>query len=379
LLLHPAELRELGALDRALLHVFVAGPGNGEGLAIALPHRGWLVVDGCHVADERLPLLEILETWRDPAEAVDCVALTHPHRDHAAGIRRLIEEMLPRRVALSAPPSNPTRVFAATDDPRRVTPTTGRQRISRAVDALHAIRRYWGEHPQSELYLVDGAVIPTSSSRVTVKVCAPQVDHLEETLERAALSKRLVERPNEISAVIEVTFGSTRLVLGSDLPAIDYGGNPIRGGWADVLSRYVELGQHTGMKLPHHGSRYAFHPGLHTRGQDRAWWIAPFNQGQRLPPMGTDGISGLVSRNKQVLMTALPRSREEQEPLAAPAVFSIADLPALFAPAAPAAPSAMSSSPGDLEPLDPIWCVAFDDKNAIAGAWRGRYALSFVE
>ena len=133
----------LEALDRTLLHVFVAGPGYGEGLAIALPHAGWLVIDGCHVADEGLPLLEILKAWRDPAEAVDCVALTHPHRDHAAGIRRLIEETMPRCVALSTPPSNPARIFAAADDPRLVQPTSDRQRLSRALDALRAIRKYW--------------------------------------------------------------------------------------------------------------------------------------------------------------------------------------------------------------------------------------------
>jgi hypothetical protein len=118
---------------------------------------------------------------------------------------------------------------------------------------------------------------------------------------------------------------------------------------------------------------------LHTEGQGRAWWLAPFNQGQRLPPLGADGISGLVSRNKQVLMTALPRSREDQGPLASPAVFAVADLPSLFTPATPAMPSAMSSSPGSLDPLDPIWCIAFDDQGAVAGAWRGRYALSVVE
>jgi hypothetical protein len=38
--LRAAELHALGALDRALLHVFIAGPGYGEGLAIALPHAG---------------------------------------------------------------------------------------------------------------------------------------------------------------------------------------------------------------------------------------------------------------------------------------------------------------------------------------------------
>lgn len=377
--LRAAELDTLGALDRKLLHVFVAGPGYGEGLAIAFPHGGWLVVDGCQVADEELPLLQILKQWRDPAEAVDCVALTHPHRDHAAGVRRLIEEMLPRRVGLSTSPSNPDRVFAAVEDPRRVRPTSARQRRSHAVDALLAIRRSWEERPEGRLYLVEGATIPTSSPYVDVRVCAPGVDHVEDVIEQAARSRMPVERPNEISAVIEVVFGATRVVLGSDLTAIHYDGTATRGGWAEVLSRHDGLGRHAGLKLPHHGSAYAFHPRLHTEGQSRAWWVTPFNQGTRLPPLGEGGMSRLVPRNKQVLMTALPRSRVDQEPLVAPAMFPISALPALFAPAAPMKPEAVAISPGDLEPLDPIWCVAFDDKGAIVGAWRGRYALSVVE
>lgn len=377
--LRAAELPALGALDRALLHVFVAGPGYGEGLAIALPGSGWLIVDGCQVADEELPLRQILKQWRAPGEAVDCVALTHPHRDHAAGIRRLIEETLPRRVALSTSPSNPDQVFAAVDDPRQVRPTSGRQRLSHALDALLAIRRYWEEHPERRFYLVDGAEIPTSSPRATLRVCAPEIAHVEEVLALAAGSRRPVERPNEISAVIEVVFGATRIVLGSDLTAIHHDGAPARGGWAEVLSRHDDLGRHAGLKLPHHGSPYAFHHGLHTEGQGRAWWVTPFNQGTRLPPLGDGGVSQLVAHNKQVLMTALPRSRVDQEPLAAPAMFPIADLPSLFVPAAPMTPKAVAISPADLEPLDPIWCVAFDDQGAVAGAWRGRYALSIVE
>jgi hypothetical protein len=38
--LRAAELPALGALDRALLHVFVAGPGYGEGLARACRRHG---------------------------------------------------------------------------------------------------------------------------------------------------------------------------------------------------------------------------------------------------------------------------------------------------------------------------------------------------
>ena len=55
----------LGAsLDRSLLHVFVAGPGYGEGIAIALPGQGWLLLDGCETTHGKLPLVAILERWR---------------------------------------------------------------------------------------------------------------------------------------------------------------------------------------------------------------------------------------------------------------------------------------------------------------------------
>ena len=57
--LSPASrLDELAILSRDLLYVFVAGPGYGEGIAVAFPERGWLMVDGCQVVDGRLQL-----TW----------------------------------------------------------------------------------------------------------------------------------------------------------------------------------------------------------------------------------------------------------------------------------------------------------------------------
>jgi hypothetical protein len=74
----PRRLDELGQLDRSLLHLFVAGPGYGEAVAVALPERGWLLVDGCSVDDDGLPLRSILERWRGKSgdDPIDCHALT---------------------------------------------------------------------------------------------------------------------------------------------------------------------------------------------------------------------------------------------------------------------------------------------------------------
>src|SRR5215217_3497310 len=95
-------LGALTRLNRDWLHVFVAGPGQGEGIAVALPERGWMLVDGCSTADRRFPLEAILQQWRmtddDPVEAM---VLTHPHEDHVEGVAELIEALSPKQVAVT--------------------------------------------------------------------------------------------------------------------------------------------------------------------------------------------------------------------------------------------------------------------------------------
>jgi glyoxylase-like metal-dependent hydrolase (beta-lactamase superfamily II) len=98
-------------LDRSLLHVFVAGPGYGEGIAVALPHSGWIVLDGCRVSTGRLPILAILDRWRSSTEPVEALLLTHPHADHAFGIRETIEGTAPRRIGVTTSLTSPALVF----------------------------------------------------------------------------------------------------------------------------------------------------------------------------------------------------------------------------------------------------------------------------
>ena len=92
-------------LDRSLLHVFVAGPGYGEGIAAALLHSGWIVLDGCRVSTGRLPILAILDRWRASTDLVEALLLTHPHTDHAFGIRETIENTAPRRIGVTTSPT----------------------------------------------------------------------------------------------------------------------------------------------------------------------------------------------------------------------------------------------------------------------------------
>jgi len=369
-------LDTLGApLDRSLLHVFVAGPGYGEGIAVALPQSGWIVLDGCRVSTGRLPILAILDRWRSSTEPVEALLLTHPHADHAFGIRETIEGAAPRRIGVTTSPMSPALVFATAEAELAVASPSSLDQLRRrtVLDAMLALRRRFDAAPGDLIALVDGTQVPLAHSGIAAFVRAPEAALVHERLAGGHRG-----HPNELSAVVEIVFGATRIVLGSDLPAVDARGVVLPAGWESVLRRHPHLGGHRGLKIPHHGSPAAFHPGLMTSGSGRPWWISPFNRGKRLPPTDPDGVPRLVALNGEISLTATPRARGVQPIHADPAVVPLAELPSLFTTTSPFAAGAFSVTPPDVEPLEPVWCGAFDDQGALRGAWRGNRAFSVV-
>lgn len=364
----PHRLEELDQLDRSHLHLFVAGPGYGEAVAVALPERGWLLIDGCSVGDDGLPLRSILERWRAKGgdDPVDCLALTHPHKDHAIGFRTILESTNPTRVTLAAPPESPLDGTVLAGHPEDA-PTTSEGLRRRAVaDACAAIRRYHAAHPGRVISVGQGTPIPVSSPAVTVTVRSPRPEVIA-LATAAARAGTDIPDPNAVSTVFEIEFGDTRLVLGSDL---------IAQGWTDALEARPELGAHHGLKVPHHGSRTAHHDGLMTMASDRAWVVAPFSP-SRLP-VHTDGLPWLVSRCGRLRLTAAPLARRRQP--FPPDEVTIAELPALFAGGAPPGHGAVVvSPPRDLQPLDAVWVIAFDRSGSIQDLWRGPRSFSIVD
>lgn len=362
-------------LDRSLLHVFVAGPGYGEGVAVALPHSGWLLLDGCRVSTGRLPILAILDRWRSSGEPVEALLLTHPHTDHAFGIRETIEGTSPRRIGVTTSPASPALVFTTAEAELAAASPGSVDQLRRrtVIDAMLAIRRRFDATPADLIALVDGAQVPLSNSGIAAFVRAPDAALVHDRLAGGHRGD-----PNELSAVVELVFGATMVVLGSDLPTVDGRGVVLGAGWDSVLHRHPHLGDHRGLKIPHHGSPAAFHARLMTSGSGRAWWISPFNRGRRLPPTDPDGVPRLVALNAQVSLTATPRPRGAQPIHADPAVVSLAELPSLFTSANAMTAGAFSVTPPDVEPLEPVWCAAFDDQGVLRGTWRGNRAFSVV-
>lgn len=334
-MIEAAELDHLTTLDRDLLHVFVAGPGQGEGIAVALPGGGWILVDGCTTGvDSRgIPLESIVTRWRtDVTEPVLAMVLTHRHRDHVGGFAELVEAFNPGIIALAgAGPGEPELLKLIRPELEHVRTTGERIRAGSVLGAFRAIDRWAEDHPGKLLSLHDGVALPVTPSPASVRVRAPDRLGLEAFLSAPNLPKRLKDDANDISIVLEVEYQKARLVLTGDLPRYRTGSTKrVDTGWDQVMPRHPHLGEHAILKIPHHGSAHATHPDLMPKGggQERAWCVTPYNSSRlRLPSVADmDGLPSLLDLQPSILLTGVPTSRKVQDSETHPGVVKLAQL-----------------------------------------------------
>ncbi len=377
------ELSELGPpLRREHLHVFVADPGRGEGIAIALPARGWVVIDSCRAATGASVPFEIVERWRSPDDdPVLWAILSHPHEDHADGFAEIVDGLSPKHIGIAGARSLPRYIDILRDAelPRR---TEDRRRASQVATALRAIRS-WEELHGPATPLCD-ATTPLAEVTPSMYVRAPSADALHGYLERCVEEPRYL-RPdaNQYSLVLDVQLTGTRLVLPGDLPTT-VGGQTIPTGWTHVMGRHPSLGQHALLKIPHHGSAEAHHEDLMPSATEaRAWPVTPYNSA-RLPRLAeTDGLPALLAKNGSVQLTGLPVAKARQFTTPSPGVASLAELRDRISARPTGSPfldrGGIEITPRDaLDPLDAIWCFAIDAAGTIVARYRGAIALDIV-
>jgi hypothetical protein len=376
----PVDLDALGALDRSRMHVFVAGPGKGEGIAIALPGKGWILIDGAQAALGDPSLLAIVERWRSPAnDPVELCLLSHPHDDHVDGFVDVVEKLSPKRIALAGTDSAPRYVDILKDAPL---PTATEDELkAKRVRAAFAAIRTWEEKTKRPAEAVCRSALPIfAASSFAVHVLSPPEAELTTYLNECKKDPRnLKSNANRYSIVLRVTFGETQVILPGDLPTI-VGRAVASPGWNELTTYDSTLCDHAMAKVAHHGSAEAFHADVMTSGPcDRAWVITPYNSSKLPKVASADGLPRLVGARGQVYLTAVPASKTVQATTPAPGLVPLADLQDRVTNvpfAAPFVVGAVDVTPGSArEALDCVWCVALDDRGSVVGLYRGRAAL----
>ncbi|MDQ3030946.1 MAG: MBL fold metallo-hydrolase [Myxococcota bacterium] len=381
---------ELGQLDRRLLWLIAYGPGHGEGLLVALPERGWLVIDGVSIgsgaAAER-PLIAALERWRAPDEPIDALVLTHAHKDHCGGFVELLDHPelggAIRTIACVAAYVPGARLGAFEVE------VTALERLSRVKDdaverlaaarvraALERIRSEWERGRATALH--EGKELSLSTTRASARVLSPTIADVTTFFAEDGIESRIVQCANDMSAVIDVRFGAMRLLLGADLPEAR-GGLPLPYGWSAIGKRDASLHEHHALKVPHHASDEAIAAAWHTpAGRARTWVTTPYNGGGGVPSFEEGRGVDTILASDELRLTSLPVAWKNQAPL--PEVMTTAQirsgahrtvLPGLGT----ARPAGRAR---DLRAGDCMWALAFDDRGELVASYRGTAATRVV-
>lgn len=381
-------------LDRTFLHVFVLGSGAGEAVLVALPKDGWLVIDGCGPR-KALPALELLRRYRAPDEPVDALILTHPHADHYQGIVELLDDAelgkAVRYVGCVAEYLGARRAGArggsSLDAERsvfeRLPPTNDpvlETELGRALSVLSRIQSEWEERPARELQLRHGTSLPLRTNTVTAQVLWPEASAvLRFFAPDEGLRARIAREANRLSAVLDLRFQQTRILLTGDLIHADSTGKALLDeGWGRVNELAPGLNAHHGLKVPHHGSRKALCDELlrPADGYVRTWVMTPFNS-RDLPGRERDeGIERLLEEEDEILLTALPVGWRQQSagqvrltlPELDREVCSLKGTPALLSGATPA------GRQRGVPPVECCWGVSFDGSGRPVSRFRGQGA-----
>ena len=379
-MLPPSEpLDGLTALDPRRLYLFVMGPQRGEALAVRLPDVGWLLVDCCRVkaADGAEILPQQALVARFPAPIAGAL-LTHPHHDHVDGFADLIDRLCPDRVMVSGDEPPARHLVNAVEAALAAAPGTRDRQVAEQVRAAAVAIRQWEARTQRTVTpLHTGTTLWTTP--VSVLCRAPDMTVASALLQNG----NLATRANELSAVLEIQWGDTRLVLGGDLPTVTTVRTApalIATGWELVMHQRPELGDHTGLKVAHHASWAAMHLSLMRPVPDprRAWVVTPLHNGRNhLPSLDVnDGLDLLHLAEPCVMVTREPRVAAGRAVWSLSALRAAIRKPAAVNPLVARGKVLTPSAP--LAPLDATWAVALDDAGHVVARYRGAASFDVV-
>lgn len=245
------NIDELKALDRSLLHLFVTGPGYGEGLALALPGSGWVLIDSCHVSEGGpRPQEAILARFQGDDDPVLSLILTHPHKDHVLGFADLVRAASPEEIGVTGNPPPEPNLLAAVE--RELTTSARRTSEAHFAKAIHlaveAIRSWELKTARKVRHMREHEAIK-AGNRVAILCIAPDEEGLRDLMAEAGAAA-LPRKANHLSLVFEIMFGGTRLLVTSDLPRVESTKQQpeVPTGWTSVMKRHPRISVHHGIR-----------------------------------------------------------------------------------------------------------------------------------
>jgi hypothetical protein len=254
---------------RVELEIYVLGASIGESIVLHLPDDSWAVMD-CFASSPNDPGTNPAHRLLSSrgVRALEFLCLTHPHADHFMGMSRLVRDFQVKIFwgfgGLHPPDFDLLKTFFKADAATSGLPDS-QERAREISDLFDEIRRRGIRHQAvSAKTLIYPASID-AKTKIKIWGLAPSGRHtneyklrlLKSTKGKQFKSALPMSDHNLISSAFLIEFGRTRIILGGDVE---------QDGWQDVLDHepVSDVSAHA-VKVPHHGSRNGYCPGLWER------------------------------------------------------------------------------------------------------------------
>lgn len=302
------------------LEVSLFGPGVGESVVVHLGNGDWLVVDSCidRTDGKAIALAYLKRLGVDPATAVKVVVATHWHDDHMDGLAEVLRAARGSKFCCSAALARREFYRLIASRGRALTTSSGIDEFDEILEILKArapagARRIgvgpdWSTANQRLFQREAGqGILPAEVYALSPSPSSVTLGFLEIAAQQppaGTRNRRLVSQsPNEASVALHVRVGHSCALLGADL---ENSNDPNVGWRAIVGSAARPQGRAKILKVAHHGSPNADHPGVWptmlTEGPLSL--VAPYSRGVR-PLPSHDDLRRLRDRSDEVYCTSL--------------------------------------------------------------------------
>lgn len=259
------------------LEVVVLGKGVGESVLVRV-EDDWTIIDSFQTAWPGIngtvpaPLAYLRQQGVNPATAVRAVILSHLHADHCRGIDEVVRACEDAKFYLPAAiPDAAWREMLKLEIP-------GEDR--RALAEVASVYRFATD---DDRFLTAASVQIIHQPNDVVRAIGPSQRAVQAAREPLAegdpVGARRVLNENYTSIVVLIVAGAAIALLGADMDARE------ELGWPRLLIEHhgrAWVGGVGLVKVPHHGSRTAFHPEMYLQWTSRAVGVIAPN-GSRLP------------------------------------------------------------------------------------------------
>jgi hypothetical protein len=265
-------------LNPAWCYCFVLGPSTGETILVRIPDEHWLVIDS-FVHEGRPAAERILD---EHGANWECLLLTHPHADHYGAFDLLLDRNPEGIVGCVHP--------AVSAESGEVLPMDLLAHLGQgAVPVYDAIQQRWAARRHTRWETFRG-------SRCELGEAILHVLHPPSPVPPPAWDG---DR-NKLSSAILMKWRKLTLLLAGDVV------NPKWHEMALATTVFGSLGNHAAMKVPHHGSKGAYHESYAEGNEGRTWVATPFASSGLPKADDGHGLDLLLQHVPEIQITALP-------------------------------------------------------------------------